>query len=272
MINSCAQPPVSGAKSVTGPSPELAVPHALQVPATQFGRRFLAATRSSAGRRVACPLPTPDSWPVPARYPRLQLPLTTAEPINDHCPSPELTASLALQQAHIGEVATLGQNYVDDSVPTLGCLAGASDDLADAGLLALAYPGPHGLGRVSLISAGHARHEQLRGAPKRAGLSAPASQFTAAKTPAGHRSSFPPPLPAPGGQPDPSHTSGDADDAGAYAGTLIPGLSRWCQQRQTALHPAHNTGLPIRSPGKHLHPQLRRPHLAGYYRAERDSA
>lgn len=272
MINSCAQPPASGAKPVTGPSPELAVPRALQVPATQFGRRVLAATRSSAGRRLTCPPSTPGGWPVPARYPCIQLPLTTAEPVNDHCPSPELTVSLALQRAHIGEVATLGQDYVDDGVSTSGCLAGASDHLADAALLALAYPDPHGLGRVSLISAGHARHEQLRGAPKRAGLPAPDSQFPAAKTPAGHRSGFPTPLPAPGGQPDPSHTSGDADNVGANVWTLDPGLSRGCQQRQTAPHPAHNTGLPIRSPGEHLHPQLRRPHLAGRYRAERSSA
>ena len=271
MINPYAQPPASGVKSITGPGPELAVSRALQVPAPQFCRRVLAATRSPAGRRVTYPPSIPDGRPVPARYPCVQLSLATAEPINDHCPSPELVASRALQRALIGEVATLGQSYLDDGVPASGCLAEAFNDLADAGLLVLTGPDPHGLPRVSLTSAGYARHEQLCGAPQRAGLPVPDPPFPTTKTPAGRRSSCPTPLPAPGGQPDPSHASGDADNVGANVGTLDPGLSRGCQQRQTASHPAHNTGLPIRSPGEHRRPQLRRPHLAGRCRTERSS-
>lgn len=48
---------------------------------------------------------------------------------------------------------------------------------------------------------------------------------------------------------------------------LDPGMARPCrdcQQRRAAPHPQH-TGLPVRSPGAHLHPQLRRPPLAGHF-------
>jgi hypothetical protein len=83
MINPCAQPPMSGLKPVTGPSPELAVSRALQVPAPQFGRRVLAATRSPAGHRVTYPPSIPDGRPVPARHPYVQLSRATAEPAHD---------------------------------------------------------------------------------------------------------------------------------------------------------------------------------------------
>jgi hypothetical protein len=46
---------------------------------------------------------------------------------------------------------------------------------------------------------------------------------------------------------------------------LDPGMARRCrdcQQRQADPHPPH-TGLAVRLPGAHMHPQLRRPPLAG---------
>jgi len=57
MINPCAQYLASDVKSVTGP--KLAVSRALHVPAPQFCRRVLAATRSPAGRRVTYPPRSP---------------------------------------------------------------------------------------------------------------------------------------------------------------------------------------------------------------------
>ncbi|MGQ0718654.1 MAG: hypothetical protein ACT4NP_15355 [Pseudonocardiales bacterium] len=51
---------------------------------------------------------------------------------------------------------------------------------------------------------------------------------------------------------------------------LDPGMGRPCrncQQRRTAHHPQH-TSLPVRSPGTHMHPQLRRPPLTAHSRME----
>ncbi|MGH4009894.1 MAG: hypothetical protein ACRDTH_17375 [Pseudonocardiaceae bacterium] len=252
--------------SVTGPSPELGVSRALQVPAPQFGRRLLAATRPPAGRRVTYPPSIPDGRPVPARHPCIQLLLTTAEPGNDHRPTPELAASLALRRAHIGEVVKLGQGCLGGGVPVSGCLAGASDELADGGLLVLVDPDFHGLRRVRLTSSGYARHEQLRGVSQQSGLPVPDPRISTLKIPAGRRSSCPPPLPAPGGQPDPRNPDGDAGSTGTDADALDLDLSHGRQQRRTAPYSAH-ASLPIRSPGAHLHPQLRRPSLADRCRA-----
>jgi len=118
------------------------------------------------------------------------------------------------------------------------------------------------LQRVSPTSAGYARHEQLRGAPQRAGLPVPDPPIPTTKTPAGRRSSCPAPLPAPGGQPDPRHPGRSTGSAGADFGALNPGLRQRRQQRQTAPHYAH-ASLPIHSPGAHLHPQLCHSPLAG---------
>ena len=82
MINPCAQYLASDVKSVTGL--KLAVSRALHVPAPQFCRRVLAATRSPAGRRVTYPPSIPGGRPVPARHPYVQLPLATAEPVSNH--------------------------------------------------------------------------------------------------------------------------------------------------------------------------------------------
>lgn len=53
---------------------------------------------------------------------------------------------------------------------------------------------------------------------------------------------------------------------GAQFDALDPGVGRPCQschqQRWTGLHPKR-TSLPVRSPGAHMHPQLRRPPLVG---------
>ncbi|MGH3839130.1 MAG: hypothetical protein ACRDSF_26045, partial [Pseudonocardiaceae bacterium] len=53
---------------------------------------------------------------------------------------------------------------------------------------------------------------------------------------------------------------------GAQFEALDPSMGRPCQSCQqrlwTALHPEH-TSLPARSPGQHMHPQLRRPPSAG---------
>ncbi len=55
---------------------------------------------------------------------------------------------------------------------------------------------------------------------------------------------------------------------GAQFEALDPGMSRACQgcqqQRWSALHP-EPISLPVRLPGAHLHPQLRRPPVAGHY-------
>lgn len=53
------------------------------------------------------------------------------------------------------------------------------------------------------------------------------------------------PVPVPGGQPDPTPSAG---------ATSV--------QQPTACH-VERASLPFRSPGQHLHPQLRRPPLAG---------
>lgn len=71
-------------------------------------------------------------------------------------------------------------------------------------------------------------------------LQVPASRFPA-KTPAGRRPSTPVPYPAPGGQPVP-HRPHEAPSV------------------EHQLQPAR---LPVRSPGQHLHPQLRRLPWAG---------
>ncbi|MGH3884545.1 MAG: hypothetical protein ACRDRC_14255 [Pseudonocardiaceae bacterium] len=51
---------------------------------------------------------------------------------------------------------------------------------------------------------------------------------------------------------------------------LDPGMGRPCrgcqQQRRSVPHPEH-ASLPVRSPGQHLHPQLRHPPVAGRYGA-----
>lgn len=72
-------------------------------------------------------------------------------------PSPELVAALVLHRAHGGGMARLGVDYLDHGLPAPGCLAGASDELLDTGLLALAVadPDPNGRRRVTLTTTGH---------------------------------------------------------------------------------------------------------------------
>lgn len=56
------------------------------------------------------------------------------------------------------------------------------------------------------------------------------------------------------------HRIGNTEFEAVDQGTGRP--CRSCHQRWTTVHDQY-TGLPVRSPGKHLHPQLRRPLLAG---------
>ncbi|MGH7744336.1 MAG: hypothetical protein ACREQ5_05880 [Candidatus Dormibacteria bacterium] len=157
-------------------------------------------------------------------------------------PSPELAGALALQRAHRGEMARLGDHYIDRRCLPLLYLTRAFNELVDAGLLALADPDPHGLQQVTLTDAGRTRYAQLRGTPPRPEFPVPDPQFPN-KTPAGRRPSTPMPYSAPGGQPVP-HRPAEASSASVE-------------------HQPQRARLPVRSPGAHLHPQLRRPTLAG---------
>lgn len=94
-----------------------------------------------------------------AELPRV--PLTTAELISDGV-RPELLASLALRRACGGGVAKSGGHYFEWGRLLPSYLAGAFDELADTGLLAMAQEAPGGLRRVRLTQAGHARCAQLR--------------------------------------------------------------------------------------------------------------
>lgn len=134
-------------------------------------------------------------------------------------PHPELPAALALQRAHRGEMAKLGDHYVDRRWPMPLFLAGAFEELVDAGLLALADPDGHGFQQVTLTDAGCIRYAQLQGTPRRTELPVPDPQFSIT-TPAGRRLSRP----------------------GDERGLAGPAVSQ----------------LPVRSPGAHLHPLLRR--------------
>lgn len=86
-----------------------------------------------------------------------------------------------------------------------------------------------------------ARYAQLRDTPRRPTMRAPDPQFPA-KTPAGRRSSRP--ATAPVGQPDPIPGTG----------ALFMEQPRWAHYPDDSEVPS----LPVRSPGAHMHPQLRR--------------
>ena len=90
--------------------------------------------------------------------------------------------------------------------------------------------------------AGRARDTQLRAAPRRAVLQIPDPQFPTT-TPAGRRSSTPVPPFAPGGQSVPNRP----------------------HEASSAEHRLRYARLPVRSPGQPLHPQLRRPPVAGRF-------
>ena len=166
MISPCAQPPASDVKSVTSLSPELAVSRALQVPAPQFCRRILAATRSPAGRRVTYPPSIPGGRPVPARHPYVQLPLATAEPVNDHLlvladPDPRGLRRVSLTSARYARCEQLrgasqraGLPVPDPQIPTPKTPAGRRLSCCPAPLPAPGgQPDPHAPGG-SIGSAG----------------------------------------------------------------------------------------------------------------------
>lgn len=94
---------------------------------------------------------------------------------------------------------------------------------------------------ASLIEAEHNRYAQLGASLRRMALRIPDPLFPA-KTPAGRRSSRP--VTAPGGQPDPIPETG----------ALFMEQPRWAHCPDGSESPS----LPVRSPGAHLHPQLRR--------------
>ncbi len=201
----------------------------------------------------------------------LQLPLAGAEPGAGL--SPEFLASLVLQRVHRGEVAKSGDHYSDRGCPMPSYLTEAFDELADGGLLALAEQDLWGPRRISLTDTGTARYVQLSAPPRPAVLRVPDPQFPT-KTPAGRRSNRP--VPAPGGQPDPTPLAGAAsgeqlrwahcpDDEHVplptdAAGSALAVLA--VSQRGTASL-VECASLPVRSPGTHLHSQLRRPPVAG---------
>ncbi|MGH3945893.1 MAG: hypothetical protein ACRDSI_12730, partial [Pseudonocardiaceae bacterium] len=183
-------------------------------------------------------------------------------------------ASLVLQRVHRGGVVKSGDHYLDRGCPMPSYLAEAFDELADGGLLALAEEDPLGLWRVSLTDTGTARYVQLSAPPRPAGLQVPDPQFST-KTPAGRRSNSR--FPAAG---DPTLRAGAAsvaqlrqargpDDVRvplltdtASSGFAVAAVS----QRGTAC-PIEHASLPLRSPGAHLHPQLRYPPVASGYGA-----
>lgn len=123
--------------------------------------------------------------------------------------SPELVASLVLRRAHDGGVAKVGDRYLDGGHPTPGYLAGAFDELINAGLLAIADADPYGFRRVSVTETGRTRYAQLRDTRQSAGLWVPEPRFpTTGPTAVGRRSSTP--SPAVGGTPDPIRGCGPA--------------------------------------------------------------
>lgn len=207
----------------------------------------------------------------------LQLPLAGVEPGAGL--RPEFLASLVLQRVHRGEVAKSGDHYSDRGCPMPSYLTEAFDELADGGLLALAEPDPWGLRRISLTDIGTARYVQFSAPPRSAVLRVPDPQFPT-KTSAGRRSSRLVPPSAPGGQPAPTPRAGVEsgeqlpwphcpDDErvplltdAADSGLAVLALS----QRGTASF-VERASLPVRSPGAHLHPLLRRPPVASGYGA-----
>jgi len=160
--------------------------------------------------------------------PCVLLPVIGADPVAG--PTPELAAALALQRAHLDEMTKLGDHDIDRRCPPLLHLTRVFNELVGAGLLTLADPDSHGLQQVTLTDAGRARYAQLGGTPPRPD-----------KAPAGRRPSTPVPYSAPGGQPVP-HRPPEAS---------------------SVEHQPQRACLPVRSPGAHLHPLLRRPPLAG---------
>lgn len=223
-------------------------------------------------REVKC---SRGSWHAGLRC--LQLPLASAEP--GVALPPEFLASLVLQRVHRGEVAKSGDHYSDRGCPMPSYLTEAFGELADDGLLALAEPDPWGLRRISLTDTGTARYVQFSAPPRPAVLRVPDPQFPT-KTSAGRRSSRLVPPSAPGGQPDPTPRAGVqsgeqlrwphcpddervpllTDDAGS--GLAVLAMS----QRGTTSF-VERASLPVRSPGAHLHPLLRRPPVASGYGA-----
>jgi len=175
----------------------------------------------------------------------VQLPVTSIDPVTGS--SPELVAALVLHRAHGSGVAKLGADYLDHGLPTPGSLAGVFDELRDTGLLALAGPGPEGLRRVTLITVGHTRCEQLPGTPRPLCLPVSAPQFPI-QTPADRRLSSPTPLPAPDGEPDPSPRAGGRA-VGRCGGRAAPmtGACTCCSPPRSLLPPPGAT--PTRSAG-----------------------
>ncbi len=78
---------------------------------------------------------------------------------------PEFLESLALQRANRGGVAKSGDHYYDYGRPIPTYLTGAFDDLAGAGLLALAEEDPWCMRRLSLTETGRARYTAASGPP-----------------------------------------------------------------------------------------------------------
>ena len=135
-----------------------------------------------------------------------------------------------------------------------------------------------GMAPAALTDAAHARSPQVSHPPGREALRIPDPQFPN-KAPADHRSScsvFPS---APGGQPDsiPQAGARSAELRGAGCsdeqrvqalpdvpggGFAVPAVRASVVAAAADLH-LQRTNLPVRSPGKHMHPALHRPPLAG---------
>lgn len=109
MINPCIKRSLTTSDPVIGPGAgsKLFISPALQAPAPQFGKRAgahdlhpntgtaVAPRRSPTDHRETYPASVLDDRPFLRRHPCLQLPLATAEPVNDHGGSAELDAVLA---------------------------------------------------------------------------------------------------------------------------------------------------------------------------------
>lgn len=136
------------------------------------------------GQLLPCSMDTSPCPPTEGRCPSCtraasqacaQLPIRGADSVTGL--SHELVTSLALRRAHDGGVAKVGDRYVDSGSPTPSYLAGAFDELINAGLLALADEDQYGLRRVSVTEAGHARSAQLGDTRQQAGLWVPKPRF-----------------------------------------------------------------------------------------------
>ena len=119
---------------------------------------------TDCGQLLPCSVDTSPHPPSELRCPTcaraagkavVQLPVSGAGSIPDL--SPELVASMVLRRACDGGVAKVGDCYFDRGHSTPGYLAGAFDELINAGLLALADEDPYGFRRVSVTEAGHVR-------------------------------------------------------------------------------------------------------------------